>query len=236
MTGRGPRPRNRVRRAAALTCLTALLAVAASYGGQAPDPYRSVAQVRGLVCGRDMLASALAVGPGLLVTSAHNVAGSQGGLAVRFEDGADLPAEVAGMDFDRDLALLSAPVRDRPVPGFAPVREGGTGRIIRLLPQGERAEIPFTDAELVRAVGRDIYDQRNDVPWYNTRVRASSGGAGYSGAPILNERNAVIGLVYAKARFVEHFYAAAASEVEAFIARMGDPAGLSPADTGECPP
>ena len=236
MTGRGPRPRIRLRGALALAFLTALLAAATSYGGRAPDPFRSVAQVRGLTCGRNMLASALAVGPGLLVTSAHNVAGSQGGLTVRFEDGADLPAEVVGMDLDRDLALLSAPGPDRPVLGFAPVRDGGTGRIIRLWPHGERAEIPFTDAELVRAVGRDIYNQRNEVPWYNTRVRASSAGAGFSGAPILDERDSVIGLVYAKARFVEHFYAAAASEVEAFIARIGAAAGSPPADTGECPP
>lgn len=230
MTGR------RARGGVALGCLVVLLAVAAGYGGWTPDPYQSVAQVRGWACGRNLLASATAAGPGLLVTAAHNVAGSEGGLTVRFEDGPDLPAEVAAMDFDRDLALLSAPGLDRPVLGFSPTRRGEEGRIIRLRAEGERAEIPFVDAEAVRAVGRDIYNQRNDVPWDNIRVRIDASAAGYSGAPILNERNSVIGLVYAKARFQNHMYAAAASEVEAFIARIGDVARLPPADTGECPP
>lgn len=229
MTGR------RARGGVALGCLVVLLAVAASYGGRAPDPYQSVAQVRGWACGRNLLASATAAGPGLLVTAAHNVAGSEGGLTVRFEDDPDLPAEVAAMDFDRDLALLSAPGLDRPVLGFSPTRRGETGRIIRLRAEGERAEIPFVDAEAVRAVGRDIYNQRNDVPWDNIRVRIDASASGYSGAPILNERNSVIGLVYAKARFQNHMYAAAASEVEAFLARIGDISGSPPADTGECP-
>ncbi len=216
--------------------LAILLPATVMWSGERADPYRSVAQVIGWKCGRNLLASAAAAAPGLLVTAAHNVAGSQGGLSIRFEDGVERPAEVAAMDFDRDLALLSSSGWNRPALGFAPPQPGEAGRIIRLRAQAERAEIPFTDAEVVRAVGRDIYNRRNDVPWFNIRVRVDSGGAGYSGAPALNERGAIIGLVYAKARFQDHMYAAAASEVEAFVARAAARPPGAPVDTGECPP
>lgn len=227
----------RPRRGAGLPwALAFLLLAAVMWSGERADPYRSVAQLTGWKCGRNLLASATVAAPGLLVTSAHNVAGSEGGLSIRFEDGAERPAEVAAMDFDRDLALLSSSGWNRPALGFAPHQPGETGRIIRLRAQAERAEILFTDAELVRAVGRDIYNQRNDVPWLNVRVRVDSGGVGYSGAPALNERGSVIGLVYAKARHEDHMYSAAASEVEAFLARAAARPSGAPADTGECPP
>lgn len=227
----------RPRRGAGLPWALAFLLLAAGmWSGERADPYRSVAQLTGWKCGRNLLASATVAAPGLLVTSAHNVAGSAGGLSIRFEDGTERPAEVAAMDFDRDLALLSSSGWNRPALGFAPQQPGETGRIIRLRAQAERAEIFFTDAELVRAVGRDIYNQRNDVPWLNVRVRVDSGGVGYSGAPALNERGSVIGLVYAKARHEDHMYSAAASEVEAFLARAAARPSGAPVDTGECPP
>lgn len=228
----------RPRRGAALPWALAvlLLAAAGMWSGERADPHRSVAQVIGWKCGRNLLASATAVAPGLLVTAAHNVAGSAGGISIRFEDGVERPAEVTAMDFDRDLALLSSSGWNRPALGFAPLQPGEAGRIIRLRSQAERTEIPFTDAELVRAVGRDIYNQRNDVPWFNIRVRVNSGGVGYSGAPALNERGSIIGLAYAKARFEDHMYAAAASEVEAFLARAAARPSGAPVDTGECPP
>lgn len=194
------------------------------------DPYDSVAQLRGHVCGRSMVGSAVVVDRGMLVTVAHNVAGSQGGITATFEDGVQHQVEVVAIDVDRDLALLSAPTVGRPaIPVGQPV-PGESGRIIRLRGQVERAEVPYTDAERVTAVGRNIYDQESTARRSNVRVRAAA-GAGYSGGPILNMDDEMIGLVYATARLEDVTYANTSAEVESFLATV-DPGTKS--DAGPC--
>ena len=132
-----------------------------------------------------MVGSAVVVGPGLLVTVAHNVAGSEGGLNATFEDGLEHPVTLVGIDVDRDLALLSAPTVRHPSILLVHPTPGENGRIIRLRGQAKRAEVLFTDAEPVIAVGRNLYDEESTARRENVRVRAEA-GAGYSGSPVLN--------------------------------------------------
>lgn len=194
------------------------------------DPFDSVAQLRGHVCGRAMVGSAVVVGSGLLVTVAHNVAGSEGGVTATFEDRVEHPVTLVGIDVDRDLALLSAPTVRRPPIRIAQPTPGESGRIIRLRAQAERAEVPYTDAEPVIAVGRNIYDEESTARRSNVRVGAAA-GAGYSGGPILNLDDEMIGLVYATARLEDVTYANASAEVEAFLDTV-DPTTES--DPGRC--
>ena len=141
------------------------------------------------------------------------------------------PLKLVGIDVDRDLALLSVPSTERPAIGFAEPRPAEQGRIIRLRGQGERAEVPFTDAEPITAVGRNIYDEESDVRRANVRVRASV-GAGYSGGPVLNSGGQMTGLVYATTRLEEMTYANATAEIDVFLASV-DPA--TEVDPGPCP-
>ncbi len=213
-----------------LLALALLVGACAPSSPEAADPFDSVALLRGRVCGRDMVGGVV-VGPGLLVTVAHNVAGSQGGLNATFEDGLEHPVTLVGIDVDRDLALLSAPTVRHPSILLAHPTPGENGRIIRLRGQAKRAEVLFTDAEPVTAVGRNLYDEESTARRENVRVRAEA-GAGYSGSPVLNSDDHMTGLVYATARLEDMTYANASAEVESFLA-ASDP--TTEANPGHCP-
>ena len=201
--------------------LVALVLVLSACGSTpaASDPFDSVAQLRGHVCGRAMVGSAVVVGSGLLVTVADNVAGAGGGLTASFEDGVEHSVTLVDIDVDRDLALLSAPTVERPTIALAQPVPGESGRIIRLRAQVERAEVAYTDAEPVVAVGRNIYDEESTARRSNVRVSAAA-GAGYSGGPILNMNDEMIGLVYATARLEDVTYANTSAEVADFVDRV----------------
>ena len=177
-----------------------------------------------------MVGSAVVIDRGLLVTVAHNVAGSEGGVTAAFEDGVEHPVTLVGIDVNRDLALLSAPTVERPSILVAQPIPGESGRIIRLRAQVERAEIAYTDAEPVVALGRNIYGEESTARRSNVRVSAAA-GAGYSGGPILNMNDEMTGLVYATARLEDVTYANASVEVESFVATV-DPSTES--DPGRC--
>ena len=197
----------------------------------ATDPFDAIAQLRGRVCHQDMVGSAVVIDRHYLVTAAHNVAGSEGGLTVTFEDGSEHVVTLVGIDFDRDLALLRAPTVDRPILTVARAVAGEHGRLIRLRAGQERAEVPFADADLIVAVGRNIYDEETSVRRDNVRVRAHS-GAGYSGGPLLNDYDQMIGVVYASARLDEMTYATASQEIDIFLEAI-DSTTESP--SGRCP-
>lgn len=220
-----------MRRSALLLGLVIVVGACAPSPREPTDPFDSVAQLRGHVCGKDMVGTAVVIDRGLLLTVAHNVAGSRGGLTVTFENGVRHPVILVGIDIHRDLALLSVPSVERPPFALAETRPGEQGRIIRLRSEGDRAEVPFTDAEPITAVGRDMYGEESDVRRTNVRVRASA-GAGYSGAPVLNTENEMIGLVYAAARLEDMTYANAAGEIDVFLAST-DP--TTEADPYRCP-
>ncbi len=197
----------------------------------ASDPFDAIAQLRGRVCDLDMVGSAVVIDRHYLVTVAHNVAGSEGGLTLTFEDGSEHDAMLVGIDFDRDLALLRAPSVDRSILTVARAVAGEGGRLIRLRAEQQRAEVPFTDADLIVAVGRNIYDEESSVRRDNVRVSAPA-GAGYSGGPLLNHQDQMIGVVYAAAQIDEMTYATASREIDIFLESI-DSTTESP--SGRCP-
>ena len=197
----------------------------------ASDPFDAIAQLRGRVCDRDMVGSAVVIDRHYLVTAAHNVAGSDGGLTVTFEDGSGHAATLVGIDVDRDLALLRASSVDRPILTVARAVAGEGGRLIRLRADQQREEVPFADADLIVAVGRNIYDEETSVRRDNVRVRADT-GAGFSGGPLLNHQDQMIGVVYAAARLDEMTYATASQEIDIFLESI-DSTTESP--SGRCP-
>ena len=215
----------------ALGLILLMVACGAPEPSIATDPFDAIAQLRGRVCHQDMVGSAVVIDRHYLVTAAHNVAGSEGGLTITFEDGSEHAATLVGIDFDRDLALLRAPSVDRPILTVARAVAGEGGRLIRLRASQERAELPFVDADLIVAVGRNIYGEETSVRRDNVRVRAHS-GAGYSGGPLLNHQDQMIGVVYAADRIDEVTYATASQEIDIFLESI-DSTTESP--SGRCP-
>ena len=110
---------------------------------------------------------------------------------------------------------------------------GEGGRLIRLRAEHERAEVQFTDAEPIIAVGRNIYDDQSDVRRQNVRVTARA-GSGYSGGPVLNDQNQMVGVVYAAARLDEVTYATASSEIDIFLDSI-ESSTTPVSDSGRCP-
>ncbi len=236
-----PRPdartisRSRFRRVSSkLFVAAALVMVALACGASAGsvDPFDSVAQLRGHVCGRTMVGSAVVIAEDRLLTVAHNVVGStEGEVVATFENREQHPVTVVGIDPRSDLALLSAPTGQRPILGLADPVPAESGRLIRLRQQAMRTELHYTDAELITATGRDLYGEPNEIRRANVRVRAAA-GPGYSGGPVLNADDQMTGLIYATARLEDVTYANAAAEVESFLASVDPDTAVDP---GPCP-
>ena len=82
------------------------------------------------------------------------------------------------------------------------------------LDEGERAEVPFTEAEPVIAVRPNIYDGEHAALGQRQDTRRAS----YSGGPVLNTDEEMIGPVYADPRSEDIAYANTPEEVESFLA------------------
>lgn len=218
-------------RVSALALVAALMATSCADRG-ATDPRDSVALLSGPVCGRTMVGSAVVVGDGRVLTNAHNVAGSAGGLEITFADGGVVPASVVAIDIHRDLALLTADTADRPVMPSGRLETGASGSVLRLDLQAAPTSIPFHDGEHITLVGHDIYDNESDVRRAGLRLAANV-EPGYSGAPVLDGDGLMLGVVYAESRASDTVYAVAMDEVTRFIE---DAAVVSGIDTGDCAP
>jgi serine protease Do len=125
------------------------------------------------------LGSGVVVAPGRLVTSAHNVRGSEARVA--FRDGRRTVARVEGTDPDRDVAVLSADTGDAEPVKWEPGAEEvgiGTGVIALADPGGRglRATLGFVSS--TRRRFRGLRGRRLEVGIEHTAPlpRGSSGG------------------------------------------------------------
>jgi S1-C subfamily serine protease len=197
------------RRAAAL--LAALVAAGAvagcggagGTGGDPPRPLRVTVAAGGLV---PEIATGVAMGDGRVLTVAHALTGAQ---AI---DVAGRPARVVRVDRRLDLAVLA-------VPGLRAqaLRIGGTTG---------RAEIAVVRDRRMRSLEATVRhrvtirwrDQPGDAP----RVRpglevAARIDPGDSGAPVLDARGRLLGVVYARSRDERTAWAVDASAVRALV-------------------
>ncbi|MDQ6614194.1 MAG: MarP family serine protease [Actinomycetota bacterium] len=191
----------------------------------------STVKVEGEACNRIQDGSGFAVAPNLIATNAHVVAGEgRGRTKVRTLSGAQLPATVILFDVNRDLALLRvAGLGEAPL-ARATGRVGETGAVYGH-PNGQDAldVAPALIAQNVTAVGRDLYDSHQTAR--NVYILSSVLHPGDSGAPLVDQAGAVIGVAFAIAPDrPTTAYALASSELDAVL-RL--PAG-GPVGTGPC--
>jgi S1-C subfamily serine protease len=164
----------------------------------------SVLKIRGRApsCARQLEGTGFVIGPQLVLTNAHVVAGTQdtsvevigrGGRTV------DLDADVLSYDAAIDLAVLYVEeLQAEPLP-FAPEPAGVGDDVIVL---GYPLDGPFVPIagkvrERIRLVGPDIYDSgevTRDV--YTVRAVVRSGN---SGGPVINPAGEVVGVVFGAA-------------------------------------
>ncbi|MFP4310708.1 MAG: MarP family serine protease [Nitriliruptoraceae bacterium] len=155
----------------------------------------STVRVSARGCGARFDGSGVTVAPGLVVTNAHVVAGSER-VELRRPDGVVRPGRVVAFDPVRDLALVSVEdLGQTPLPlGTAAV---GDELAVIGYPGGQAQPrvAPARVQQRRTAVGRDIYevaDTEREVLFLSAELRR-----GDSGAPLVTAAGEVVGVVFA---------------------------------------
>ncbi|MCU1351764.1 MAG: hypothetical protein JWM05_973 [Acidimicrobiales bacterium] len=154
----------------------------------------STVKVSGEACSRIQEGTGFVVGPDLVATNAHVVAGEQH-ITVERSDGSQIPSRLVAFDSDRDLALLQVPGIARPA---LPLREavlGDRGGVFGH-PGGRPLRVtPFAVGQRVTANGSDIYDRhrtRREVLVLSAELEP-----GDSGSALVDPQGRVVGVAFA---------------------------------------
>lgn len=189
----------------------------------------STVKVEGAACGYERDGSGFAVGPELVATNAHVVAGQRRTTVIR-PDGRRLRAQVAAFDPARDLALLAVPgLGQAPLP-LGTGRVGTTGAVFGH--PGGQAALEVSPAALrqqVNSIGPDLYDLA--LTRRAVYVLAAELAPGDSGGALVNGEGEVVGVAFAISPDDDTTaYALAASELRSVLeAERG-----APVSTGVC--
>ena len=151
-------------------------------------------KIQGYGCGGIVFGSGFPVGPGLVLTNAHVVAGTQG-TTVRNSVGRSLPARVVLFDSQRDVAILYVPQLALPPLPEAAAGRGTEGAAIGYPGGGGEQVSPAVVNGEVRAEGRDIYGQRLVVR--SIWIIQAKVEPGNSGGPLVDLNGSVIGVIFA---------------------------------------
>jgi uncharacterized membrane protein required for colicin V production len=158
------------------------------------DP--STVKVVAVGCGEIQEGSGFVVGPGLVVTNAHVIAGTE---SIRVEDAAgDYVAVVELFDPEFDLAVLRAPGISERALTIDPDTVGrGTKAVVIGYPEGGPLRVdPAGVRSEILATGLDIYGQNPTVrAVYEVQALVRPGN---SGGPLVEPDGLVIGVVFSR--------------------------------------
>jgi S1-C subfamily serine protease len=171
--------------------------------------------VEGLACNRVQDGTGFVVGPDLVATNAHVVAGESDTEVVR-DDGSRATATVVAFEPERDIALLRVRGMNRPPLPLGESSLGATGGVFGHPGGGPLRIAPFAVASQLHATGRDIYGTSlttRDILELRSGLRP-----GDSGSPLVDPAGAVVGVAFAIAPDKPDVaYALAMSELQAVL-------------------
>lgn len=200
-------------RAALALAAVALTTISCSPPPTAEDFETSVFRVRGEGCRVANIGTAFAVGPNLLLTNAHVVAGVTSGLVVTAAHGESAPASLVAFDPVNDFALLDVAGLDAEPLDLGPAIEGSAVLVDARI----EGELALIDVEVVRLVDIEIGDIYDEGSYLRMGLEATGDiGPGTSGAPVI-VRNVVVGAVFAETRDGGVVFATSSDEIEAFL-------------------
>ncbi len=194
-------------------------------------PVASTVKIEGVACGEEVEGSGFVVGPGLVVTNAHVVAGES--VANVVVGDVPYPSTTVLFNPDLDLAVLrtSAPLGPVLQLDASTVGRGTQGVVIGYPGGGPLEYGPAGVTAAITAQGRDIYNEGlvvRSIYELDATVRP-----GNSGGPLVGADGQVIGVVFSRSTVNPKVgYALASPPVAAAVATVGDrTAGVS---TGAC--
>ena len=179
----------------------------------------SVFQVMGLGCKSLQYGTGFFVEENIVVTNAHVVAGVNSPRIIHDSDEYDLV--VISLDPKSDLAILrSENFSSKPLQ-LDEAEEGEFGTIMAFVKDGNKVVTEVKIREKILAVGKDIFGQPGESrEALSLEARIESG---FSGAPVLNEESAVVGVVFSRSRGGgSTAYAVQSSEVKKILEEEPD--------------
>jgi S1-C subfamily serine protease len=188
---------------------------------------RSVVRVLGTACGLGVEGSGWAVAPGLIVTNAHVVAGSED-TTVTTQGGVQLDATAVYYDPKNDLALLRIGA-DLPTLPISSEREAGSSAAVLGYPENGPYAVEAARLGETRATVSDDAYGHGPVDRTITALRANV-RSGNSGGPLVDSQGEVVGTVFAATTTgPQGGFAIPAEQVRETLAHT-----VTVADTGAC--
>jgi len=195
----------------------------------------SIARVSAVACSQRQDGTAFVVGPDLLLTNAHVVAGSQR-VEVALPSTGLQPATVTAFDAKRDLALLRVESASPPLSLKTPL-EGQLAAVMGHPAGDPLRTAPIRLVKRVTANGRDLYDSLDTQRqiWF----AAAKLQSGDSGAPVIDTNGDVVGVIFAVAppgssKYEREAYVLDRSEIDAFMAEVAKFDDRSVVNTSKC--
>lgn len=186
----------------------------------------AVVRVLGTACGLGVEGSGWAVRPGLVVTNAHVVAGSED-TTVTTQSGVELETTVVYYEPRNDLALLRVDA-DLPTLTIASRRHGGADAAVLGYPEnGPYSLAPARIGDTQLTISDDAYGN-GPVDREITSLRGSV-RSGNSGGPLVDSQGQVVGTVFAATTTgYPGGFAIPAELVREAIASISGPVGTGP--------
>jgi len=181
-------------------------------------------RVRGNGCGGIVEGSGFPIGPGLIMTNAHVVAGTRT-TSINLADSAQrFAGQVILFDPDRDLAVVSVPGLDLTPLTLGTATRGTTGAALGYPGGGPLVVAPAIVDGSLSAQGRDIFEE--DLVSRQIVVIEADVRPGDSGGPLVDNEGRLLGVVYAASTSqAGRGYALSLSEVQPVLdeLRSGHP-------------
>ena len=208
------------------------LAVAAETLAKVAD---SVIRVQAIACSQRQDGTAFVISPGVALTNAHVVAGSQN-VEIALPGQAPSPATVTAFDPERDLALVRVDL-DLPPLSLEVPQAGQLAAVVGHPAGGPLRTAPIRLVKRATDNGKDLYDSIDITRkfWF----AAAHLQAGDSGAPVVDTRGSVLGVVFAVAPdgapdYQRAVYVLDRSEIAGFMTETAALGERSVVGTGPC--